>query len=96
MLNERRNSFKKLFYRFLKEHNIFAFITHEIAKEWPNIDNFIDYVLSSGRTENIFNSKRVLTFEWKIKGCDTMAGIFFWNRIHRNWVKYCADNEIEL
>ena len=96
MGNEKRNEFKKLFYRFLKEYNIFTFITNEIKKEWSNIDTFIDYILLSGRTKNIFNNRTVLTFEWRIKGCDTMTGLSFWKNIHSNWVNYCIVNKIEL
>jgi len=88
-----KSSFRKLFYRFLKEHGLFFFITNEIKKEYKGgIDEFISFVVKKGIVHGMFVKRSVLTFEWRIKGGSIEDGVNFWKKVDNDWRIFCRIN----
>ena len=80
-------SFKKIFFRFIKDNGIYHFMTSQIKEEYNDIDEFIRYVCLNDLKGSIFSSTKVLTFSWGIK-------YEFWSNITKNWLIFLGFNKI--
>ena len=82
---------KKIIKRFLKEHNIYSFITGEINKEYNrDFDKFIEKLKYVGIRE-FYNRRDILSFAWEGNTLDFIEmdkNVRFWRNIHNEWKKY--------
>ena len=89
-----KSSFRKLFYRFLKEHGLFFFITNEIKKEYKGgIDEFISFVVNKGIILGMFVKRSILSFDWRITGGSLEDGLNFWRQVDSDWRRFCRIND---
>ena len=79
-------SFKKKFFRFIKDNGIYHFIITQIKEEYDGIGEFIKYVCLNGLERSIFSSFRVLAFDWGERH-------EFWFKIHKDWNMSLTINE---
>ena len=74
-----RDLFKKIFFRFCKEHGVYSFMIGEIKKEHKTFDRFYTIVSCEGLSQ-VFNKTAILSFPWADK-------LEFWHIIHTEWMK---------
>lgn len=71
--------FKKIFFRFCKEHGIYSFIIGEIKKEHGNFNKFYKVADEEGLVD-VFNKTTILSFQW-------YDDVEFWRNVHKEWKK---------
>lgn len=71
--------FKKIFFRFCKEHGIYSFIIGEIKKEHGNFNKFYKVADEEGLVY-VFNKTTILSFQWD-------DNFEFWHNVHKEWEK---------